>query len=108
LILIYQLRPSVITADQLPTDMPKGYTSGTPREAPKKRRDTPLEAALRKLRMPMQRPMRKMIGVDELHKEALAEAEAKAWGHLHGIPPRKKKKKKDVPPRFKLIIPPVH
>ena len=119
---IYQPKPLVITAGQLPTDMPKGYTSNvarkTPKEAKKKkaRQMRGLVGGLDQLLI--RQPMPKMVR--ELKAKRKAEAEERAFElqammqhlmerrveHDKKFPP--KKKKKDVPPRFKLIIPPVH
>ena len=92
--------------------MPKGYTSGTP--------SRPKEPTLRK------------YTAKDLERWALRIQRGQApnpWQEMEGRPLRegrdplprhrffpkdfvplkmKKKKKKDVPPRFKLIIPPVH
>ena len=132
--LIYQLRPSVIIVDQLPTDMPKGTTSGTPRgltaEALKKLK---LRRAIDKEKQGIDKVLRERAKIlaKRQHMIDKVNDDIEAGGQQHernieGIKKdvkeqwefdraeklrwekglKKKKKKQDTPPRCNLIIPP--
>ena len=101
MMLIYQLRPSVIIVDQLPTDMPKGYTSNVARKTPRKKLMIKADADMREKR-------RAEAEEQEFDRQAILQHLNERWAEHHKKFPPKKKKKKDTPPRFKLIIPPAH
>ena len=101
---IYQPKPLVITAGQLPTDMPKGYTSNVARKTPKEAKKARQEAVLRLIaadfrKMLIRQPVRKMIEGEEVHKKLKAEEEEREFDRQaksRHLKKKKKKKKKDA------------